>query len=432
MGKTHKILDSSDMLSINRIRRLFFPVPKENMAAFTEHVASDILYKSCTVHLLSALLQALNILIFLSRIIGSEEFVANPADMGFFYFQVLAFLISVTSLVIWFILRKKKPFATLGGVFYCATILLMITQGFLSGYEYYAINQFFRLIIYFVVFSTLVNYSPLKGFFVLLSGCFAFALSGSFFSIHKPRFYTLVGIHVDINTGLLHGYVFQNLVFTIVLCICIFAINYRKAYRDFVFNKERNEMVHELDKANERLQDISVKDALTSLNNRRALDEYASRVWDECHQNGETLSVMMFDADYFKAYNDGFGHQAGDDALRTISEVLKRNFSFMRGMLARYGGEEFIAVVPGMEKNDVISAAENIRAEIESFGIANPIPANPDNILTMSIGIYITDAKEAVSMDKCIGLADDALYRAKAQGRNTVVVDAPDASNREI
>ena len=410
---------------IDRFKRLFFPVPKEHKSAFSEHTRSDILYKSCVVHLLSALLQALNIVIFIIRTNNDKEFIPNTADMGLLYFQVIALFISVTCLTFFFVLKKRTALATLDVIIYCATILLVMTQGFLSRYEFHAINQFFRLIIYFVIFSTLVNCSPLKGFLVILSGTIVFAISGTFFSLHKPQFYTLVGIRMDINTEFMDSYASQNLVFVIALCMCIFVINYRKAYRDFLFNEERDELTNQLDIANKQLLESSIKDALTSLNNRRALDEYSARVWEKCRKSDEMLSIMMFDTDYFKAYNDGFGHQAGDDALRTIADVLKRNFSLMRGMLARYGGEEFIAVIPGMDESDVVSAAEKIRAEVESFGIANPVPANPNNVLTVSIGIYTVNARKADSMDMCIRRADEALYRAKSLGRNTIVVDSP-------
>ena len=405
-----------------RLKQLFFPIPTEHKTAFGEHTIADIIRASCLVHLFSAVLQAINIFIVLNMARNNREIIPNPADMGFHYLQLIAFTISVTSLVLFVLLRKRKAWKTLDIFLYCSTIILIITQGYLSSYEFHVANQFFRIILYFVIFSTMVNYSPLKGFFILLSGCIAFALGGSLFSIYNPQFFIVPGVQMDVE--IMKSYASSNLAFTVTLCICIFVINYRKSYKDFSYNMERNELTRQLDDANKKLLDISIKDALTSLNNRRALDEYASRIWREHRVNGDMLSIMMFDADYFKSYNDTFGHQAGDEALRSIADVLKHNFSFIRGMLARYGGEEFIAVVPGMDKGIVVTVAERIRAEIEAMGIANPVAVNPKNVLTVSIGVFIGNAKETDSMETCIRFADEALYHAKSQGKNRVVVDA--------
>ena len=304
---------------------------------------------------------------------------------------------------------------------------MMISRGFCASYELFVGAQYFRIILYWAFFSALVNYSPIKGVVVLLAGLVAFYSGNYVFEMYSLPLYSVIASDtiIEMVKGLPIGI---NLVLVGIVCYFIFDMNYKKSYKDFLktqqvsrSHSELVELTQQLNTANAQLLEMSIKDTLTSLNNRRALDEYASGIWQECNANGGVISVMMFDADYFKAYNDSFGHQAGDEALRLIANVLKRNFSLMRGMLARYGGEEFIAVIPYMEESAVKSAAECIRSEIEAFGIANPVPSNPDNVLTLSIGVHIENAKMSDSIEACIRFADEALYRAKSQGRNTVV-----------
>jgi diguanylate cyclase (GGDEF)-like protein len=157
-------------------------------------------------------------------------------------------------------------------------------------------------------------------------------------------------------------------------------------------------------------------DALTSLYNRRWLDDMLIRVMQRCHKNSEALSVMMIDIDRFKDYNDNNGHLAGDIALRAVSQTIKQ-YLRPEDMITRYGGEELFALLPGLASNDALTIAERLREAIEHIEILdkdnNMLPG-----ITISIGIAeMTDQNDP---HKLIETADKAMYKAKHTGRNKV------------
>jgi len=157
-------------------------------------------------------------------------------------------------------------------------------------------------------------------------------------------------------------------------------------------------------------------DALTSLYNRRWLDNMLVRVMQRCHKNNEVLSVMMIDIDCFKDYNDKQGHLAGDIALRTVSQTI---IQYLRpeDLVTRYGGEELFALLPGLDIKATIAVAERLREAIKQTKITNkydqPLPG-----VTISIGV--AEMIDHVDPDKLIEAADKAMYTAKHSGRDKV------------
>lgn len=157
-------------------------------------------------------------------------------------------------------------------------------------------------------------------------------------------------------------------------------------------------------------------DALTSLYNRRWLDNTMARVMHRCHKNNEALSVMMIDIDRFKDYNDNYGHLAGDIALRTVSEAIKEHLR-PEDMVTRYGGEELFALLPGMDITATLTVAERLRLAIKQTRISNesdePLPG-----VTVSIGI--AQMFDHDDPNKLIEAADRVMYTAKHTGRDKV------------
>jgi diguanylate cyclase (GGDEF)-like protein len=163
-------------------------------------------------------------------------------------------------------------------------------------------------------------------------------------------------------------------------------------------------------------------DGLTGLANRRTFDRHLELEWLRASRDGTPLSLLLIDVDQFKAYNDIYGHQAGDRCLQAVSEVLARSVTRPGDLVARYGGEEMVILLPDTDAEGASNVAETIRARVEALALrhdANP----PLNILTVSIGgatsmpayeFSRAAAKELVAM------ADQALYRAKTEGRNRV------------
>lgn len=157
-------------------------------------------------------------------------------------------------------------------------------------------------------------------------------------------------------------------------------------------------------------------DALTSLYNRRWLDNNMPRVMHRCHKNNEALSVMMIDIDRFKSYNDNYGHLAGDIALRTVAETIKNHLR-PEDMVARYGGEELFALLPAMDIKATMTIAERLRLAIKETEISNEENQTLPNV-TISIGI--AQMFDHDDPKKLIEAADRVMYTAKHTGRDKV------------
>ncbi|HBX7805209.1 TPA: GGDEF domain-containing protein [Klebsiella pneumoniae] len=159
----------------------------------------------------------------------------------------------------------------------------------------------------------------------------------------------------------------------------------------------------------QRLESIANQDAGTA--NRRALNAYLAAIW----QQKTPLALMMIDVDYFKRYNDRYGHQAGDECLSSVAQVLKMAVRAEGDLVARYGGEEFVVVLPGVSLAHATAIAERIQQKIREAGLPHAASAVASEV-TVSIGIVASDG--TVPIETLIARADSALYQAKNKGRN--------------
>lgn len=178
----------------------------------------------------------------------------------------------------------------------------------------------------------------------------------------------------------------------------------------------------QLEQANRQLATLSTTDSLTQLANRRKFDEIWHCQWQRAIIEGAPLAVIMLDVDFFKRYNDHYGHQAGDVCLQQVSRILSESSIFwVEGLVARYGGEEFVLVLPGADLAQACASAEYIRAAVQKAAIAHadsPLAA----VVTISLGVAADHPTTNTSPDYLLRAADDALYQAKAQGRNRYAV----------
>jgi two-component system cell cycle response regulator len=167
-----------------------------------------------------------------------------------------------------------------------------------------------------------------------------------------------------------------------------------------------------------RLEMLAHTDPLTQTHNRRALMERLTEEMERARRYGLYLSVLMVDLDHFKAINDSYGHVVGDEVLRGVSATLQREARAV-DVVARFGGEEFVVVLPETAAEGAMSLAERIRARIAS---TPPVPGGEYGWLrvTVSIGVATVPAPGVSTPEELIGVADEALYRAKAEGRNRV------------
>ncbi|MDH5654343.1 MAG: diguanylate cyclase [Spirochaetia bacterium] len=181
--------------------------------------------------------------------------------------------------------------------------------------------------------------------------------------------------------------------------------------------REISERTYELQRINSKLLELSLIDPLTNIGNRRRLDDFLQREWPIHAREGKPISFLFCDVDYFKKYNDCFGHQAGDECLKMIALTLRSVVTRPADLIARYGGEEFAAVLSDTDESGVYYVAEKIRKRIESLQIPHP-DSFVSNFVTISLGFSTSIPSEDFRPDDLIRQADEALYAAKQQGRN--------------
>lgn len=181
--------------------------------------------------------------------------------------------------------------------------------------------------------------------------------------------------------------------------------------------KEKNRSLREL---NEKLRLASLTDPLTGIFNRRGLDEFTDTEWEKFRSEHRVVSLLMIDIDYFKHYNDMYGHIEGDRCLVRISQRIQEIIRRSNGRIYRFGGEEFVVVFPDMPQREAARVAEEIRSKVESMHIRNPFNGR-DYSVTTSIGLVTEGERDEAEFLEVLNRADKALYRAKRQGRNCVV-----------
>ena len=168
------------------------------------------------------------------------------------------------------------------------------------------------------------------------------------------------------------------------------------------------------------LQRLMNSDGLTGLSNRRHFDEYLELEWRRAAREQTPVSLLMIDVDYFKAFNDNFGHLEGDEALRQVAKAIRSSSSRPSDLPARYGGEEFALVLPNTSPGGARLLAEKLRITIASMNIAHVAP-EPGASLTVSIGVSTMTPTPGSNCRELIQEADKGLYLAKNDGRNKVV-----------
>ena len=172
----------------------------------------------------------------------------------------------------------------------------------------------------------------------------------------------------------------------------------------------------ELKRSNEKLQKLSNTDHLTELFNRRYMMEVLEKEVQRSVRKGSDLSIIMLDVDHFKQVNDRYGHLQGDVILKRVALQLKQELRSY-DCAARYGGEEFISILPDSSLQQSLLVADRIRLAIQAFKFDGPLAPL---CLTASLGVAHFSMEQSVTVDGFIKQADDALYRAKANGRNRV------------
>jgi diguanylate cyclase (GGDEF)-like protein len=171
----------------------------------------------------------------------------------------------------------------------------------------------------------------------------------------------------------------------------------------------------------ESLRGLAYLDGLTGIPNRRRMDEYLADEFKRAARSGAPLSVIMADIDYFKQYNDTCGHQQGDFCLQRVASAIKSILRRPADLIARYGGEEFVLILPDTAIDGAVTLAEEIRMHIESLNIPHKTSKVTGHV-TLSMGVSGALPNTNASEKSLLAQADTALYQAKTNGRNRVVV----------
>jgi diguanylate cyclase (GGDEF)-like protein/PAS domain S-box-containing protein len=197
------------------------------------------------------------------------------------------------------------------------------------------------------------------------------------------------------------------------------AIGLVETFTDITEIKHAEEV---LQRANRELERLASQDGLTKLSNRRSFDESLESEWRRQMRDQKPLSLILCDVDFFKNYNDHYGHQAGDVCLRSVAEAIHQCVNRVGDVCARYGGEEFAVIMPATDANGAWHIAQNIRSKLSEMQIAHS-QSTAAPYVTISCGIACLYPHHPESkLQKLIELADQALYRAKQQGRNCVII----------
>ncbi|MTJ09836.1 diguanylate cyclase domain-containing protein [Anabaena sp. UHCC 0204] len=180
---------------------------------------------------------------------------------------------------------------------------------------------------------------------------------------------------------------------------------------------QQSQLYQKLDTAYQELQYLAHTDSLTQLANRRQFDQYITQEWWRLKREQKYLSLIMCDIDYFKPYNDCYGHPSGDVCLQKVAKILSEGIKRPADLVARYGGEEFAVILPDTNLEGAINVAQQIQQAITSFKIPH-IQSPIEQYITLSMGVTSVIPNDNITSDDLITAADKALYTAKSNGRN--------------
>lgn len=216
-----------------------------------------------------------------------------------------------------------------------------------------------------------------------------------------------------------HDLILNTALLVMILMLGSFVL--RQARHTLRYQRELTRLHDELTAANRALENMAQNDGLTRVANRRHFDEKLAESLEHAKRSGQLVSLILFDIDYFKRYNDTYGHVAGDECLKNVAMVLKNTVRRKKDLAARYGGEEFAIILPGQPLSAAVSLAESVIAAVSQLAIPHFTTDLPQKHVTLSAGCAVHLNSETGKGEKTlIERADEALYRAKRAGRNQV------------
>jgi diguanylate cyclase (GGDEF)-like protein len=191
----------------------------------------------------------------------------------------------------------------------------------------------------------------------------------------------------------------------------------------FMFDiSERKRTEEQLLALQKELEDLSFRDGLTGLANRRRFDAVFSLEWEAARRTKHGLSLLLVDIDHFKQYNDRHGHVQGDQCLKRVAEILQAAACRPRDFVARYGGEEFVLVLPETDETGALSVAARCQRALATAGITHGSSSVSENVtISIGVGTVVPADEQKLAFIECV---DQRLYRAKQRGRNSLISGA--------
>ena len=257
------------------------------------------------------------------------------------------------------------------------------------------------------------------------------AASASAYSVHLPSmlsfFLPLVvptAIHMLVLGGRIQTAIALGLIaYTIVSIRAVLPIN-RTMLSSLRLNIALADEVEERRRSEDQLREVSRRDSLTGLANRHHFDESLAAEWRRAQRDARHLSLILMDIDYFKDFNDTYGHIAGDDCLVQLGQTLNDSIKRPGDLVARYGGEELAVLLPNTDRKSASVIAETLRQTVEALAISHGATRVAGQaVVTVSAGLATYIPSHGAQPADLISQADRALYRAKAAGRNQLVID---------
>ena len=238
-----------------------------------------------------------------------------------------------------------------------------------------------------------------------------------------------VGATVDAQ-GVDNAYVPVFATFYFACFVATLFVNFklnRERYNVFLNELQARLRQEKVTERGEALLRLSHTDSLTGLKNRRAVDEELRTLWEGWHRQERNFAALLIDIDFFKPFNDHYGHQEGDRCLTQVAKALSDFVETRGGTVGRYGGEEFIALAAIKADEEMGALAESLRRAVEGLQFAHEHRADSERVVTVSIGVASAKHLGAERVERLVSAADRALYRAKANGRNRIWVFDPSA-----
>lgn len=310
-------------------------------------------------------------------------------------FDIFSAILSLGALI-YLRISKIIKYAALIATFNLFTFFLM--------FVYFNQNNHFGIIwtIFLPIFAIIINGRRIGLYFSIV-----------FYAILLPYAYSGIGVWQD---GYWNQIDFIRLSFaSLVLTFIMYMNEFSLEKSDEVLAKIR---IREKDHI-EKLKNISITDSLTKLYNRRHFNELASKILRRVRRDNEYMTLFMIDIDFFKDYNDLYGHQKGDEVLKKVSSAIKEHMHRYNDYIFRVGGEEFAGIIQSSDSKESRAWIYDLCNVVESLQIIHE-HSRVSNVITISIGVKTVKAGDYDTVDKLYREADEALYLAKEAGRNQV------------